>query len=140
MAAIMLVLVGAVVTLAVLFSSAAIFKGQTKNQFTNVMSSNVSYAINEVDRLESSTNSMTQQKLGVIRQYVYTMETVNNMSVQLYGESGRFAPAEAFTALYSDISSYETLSQGAKSSTLDVRTMLQEHLRSLQGYIEGKLE
>ena len=140
LAIITVILLAAVIVLSIFVSSSAVFRSKAKSLMTQKMVTHVSAALEEVNKLEGSTTSTTAQKLGIIRGYVCSMETLNSISVSLYGESGRFAPNEAFTALYSDIASYESLVQGAKTSTLDIRTLLQEHIKSLQGYIEGKLE
>ena len=117
----------------------AAFRHQTGERFLACMSSSISSAIDVVNRLESTTNSTTSQRLGLIRQYVYTMEQINQISVELFGESGRFAPDDAFTALYSDLETYEGIVQSAKNSTLDARTLLTNHLTILQEYISGNL-
>ena len=113
---------------------------KTRSQFSQAMSNNVSNAISVANRMESVTISTTSQRLGVIRQYVYSMEQINRISIQLYGESsGRYVPDDAFTALYQDLDNYESLVQSAKSSTVEVRELLINHLSLVQGYINGSI-
>lgn len=135
----LVVMLAVTITMSVVGSSAIVFRNNTKAQFTQRMASGISSALEVGNRLESSTSSSTSQKLGVIRQYIYLMEQINAMSVSLYGEQGRFAPGEAFSALYTDLDNYESLIQSAKTSTLEERTLLLNHLTILQGYISGKI-
>lgn len=132
-------LTAAVVFLGIVAASAVSFRSNTGRQLYQRMANCAGNAIEQVNRMESTTNSATAQRLGVVRQYVYAMEQMNDMSVSLFGEEGRYAPAEAFTALYSDLQSYEALIQSAKTSTLDARSLLLSHLTSLLGYINGEL-
>ncbi len=120
-------------------ASNAAFKREAGDRFSQCMASSISSAIEVVNRLESTTGSTTSQRLGMVRQYVYTMDQVNQISVALFGESGRYAPDDAFTALYSDLETYEGIVQSAKNSTLDARTLLTNHLTILQEYISGNL-
>ena len=104
------------------------------------MSGNVSNAISVVNRMESVTISTTSQRLGLVRQYVYSMEQINRISIQLFGEGqGRFVPDDAFVALYQDLDTYESLVQSAKNSTVETRELLINHLSLVQGYINGNL-
>ena len=41
-------------------------------------------------------------------------------------------PGDLFTAIYTDLDTFEALTQAATSSTLDTRTQLLEHLSALQ--------
>ena len=133
-------LLAATVVLAVMSVSGNSFKAKTKDQYTQAMSNNVAIAISVVNRMESVTVSTTSQRLGVIRQYVYAMEQINRISIQMYGEgAGRYVPEDAFTALYQDLDNYESLVQSAKSSTVETRELLITHLKLVQGYINGDL-
>lgn len=136
---IMILLLAAVIFLGIVAASAVSFRNNAGTQFYQRMANCASNAIDQVNRMESSTNSSTAQRLGVVRQYVYAMEQLNAMSVSLFGEQGRYAPDEAFTALYSDVQNYEALVQSAKVSTLDARSLLLSHLTSLMAYINGEI-
>ena len=116
------------------------FESRTHAQFEQAMTNNVSGAISVANRLDSVTNSTLSQRLGVIRQYVFGMEQINRISIQLFGEGkGRFVPDEAFTALYKDLDDYENLVMSAKNSTVEVRELLINHLKLVQGYISGEI-
>ena len=137
--AVVLLLVATVV-LSVMSISGNSFKAKSRDQYTQAMSNNVSNAISVVNRLDSVTVSTTSQRPGVVRQYVYALEQVNRISIQMFGErQGRYVPDDAFTALYQDLDNYETLVQSAKNSTVETRELLLTHLKLVQGYISGTL-
>lgn len=137
--AVVLLLV-ATVALSVMTVTGNSFKAKSREQYTQAMSNNVANAISVVNRMESVTVSTTSQRLGIIRQYVYAMEQINRISVQMFGEGpGRYVPDDAFTALYQDLDNYESLVQSAKNSTVETRELLITHLRLVQGYINGEL-
>lgn len=126
------VLLIATIFLAALCVRASVFRSETNRQYAQRMANYVSSAIDQVNRMSSSVNSSTASRLAVVRQYVYAMEEINEISIVLNGEGGRFLPAEAFTALYSDLSSFETLTQTATSSTIESRNLLLNHLYGAQ--------
>ena len=135
-----ILLLAATVVLTVMTISGNSFVAKSREQFSQAMSTNVANAISVVNRMDSVTVSTTSQRLGVIRQYVYAMEQINRISIQLFGEAqGRFVPDDAFTALYQDLDNYETLVQSAKTSTVETRELLINHLKLVQGYINGQL-
>ena len=135
-----ILLLAATVLLAAMAISGNSFKAKSRDQYTQAMSNNVSNAISVVNRMDSVTVSTTSQRLGVIRQYVYAMEQINRISIQMFGESqGRYVPDDAFSALYQDLDSYESLVQSAKSSTVETRELLLTHLKLVQGFINGDL-
>ena len=103
------------------------------------MSNNAANALSVANRMDSVTVSTTSQRLGLIRQYIYAMEQVNRLSIQMFGEGGRYVPDNAFTALYQDLDNYETVVQSAKVSTVEVRELLINHLKLVQGYINGDI-
>lgn len=129
------VLVIATIALATLCIRASAFRSETNRQYSQRMANYVSSAIDQVNRMSSSVNSSTGSRIAVVRQYVYAMEEVNEISVALNGEGGRFLPEEAFTALYSDLNSFETLTQTATSSTIESRNLLLNHLYAAQHVI-----
>lgn len=120
------------VALGAVVAHTAVFRHNTDKQLSQRMINCVSDAIAEVNRMSGVVSSGTATRLGVVRQYVYTMDQLNQISISLHGNSGRLAPQEAFTALYSDIENFERLTQTATSSTLDARTLLLTHLNNLQ--------
>ncbi len=128
-----LVLLIAVVVLAALYAGGANARPRTEQQFFSRMRSCASLAVDQVTRMENMSLSNTSAKLGLVRQYVYCMEQINQMSISLYSKS--YVPTEAFTAIYADISQYESLAQAATSSTMDIRTTLLEHLTGLQSLL-----
>ena len=113
---------------------------RTHGTFLQAMSNNAASAISVANRLDSTSNSTASQRLGVIRQYVYGMEQINRISIQLFGEQGgRFVPDVGFTSLYKDLDDYEELVQSAKNSTVEIRERMINHLKLVQGYINGDL-
>lgn len=122
----------ATLTLSVVVVHTTVYERNAEKQISQRMMNCVSSAIEQVNKMSSVVNSGTSTRLGVVRQYVYTMEQLNDMSIALNGNSGRLAPEEAFTALYSDIEAFETLTQTATTSTLEARTLLLTHLSNLQ--------
>ncbi len=136
---VLLVLLVVSIVLGTMCTTLSLFKNKTDIQITQRIKNNISSAIDQVNRLESSVNSSTSQRLGVVRQYVHTVEELNAMSIALYGEQGRHAPSEAFTTLYQDLSQYDQVVQSAKNSTMDIRELLLNHLTSLQAFINGEI-
>ena len=135
LAAVMVLLLIGCIVLTVMVVRTRVFEQKTAAQLSQRMMSSVSAAIEQVNKMSSVVNSGTSARLALIRQYVYAMEQFNQMSVSLWGEGGRLAPVEAFTALYSDIDNIENLTQAAASSTLDARTLLLTHLTNLQEWL-----
>lgn len=114
-----------------------VYRKNAQAQFRYRMQTNVASAIDEVNRMSGMVTSNTTARLARIRQYIYYMEQLNSLSMYLDGgESGRLAPDEAFTALASDLDAFESLTQAATSSTLDVRTQLLTHLSTLQSILQ----
>lgn len=114
------------------------YRGRAEVQFNQRMLSAASSAVDEVNRMAGIVTSNTSARLARVRQYVYYMEQLNVLSMSLAGgESGRLAPDDAFVALYSDLEAFESLTQTATTSTLDVRTTLLNHLAILQSILAG---
>ena len=130
--ALLALFVTATLVLSVVVIRTTVYERTAEKQIYQRMMNCVSGAIEQVNKMSSVVNSGTATRLGVVRQYVYTMEQLNDMSIVLNGKSGRLAPDEAFEALYSDIEAFETLTQTATTSTLDARTLLLTHLTNLQ--------
>lgn len=129
------VLLIATIALTALCIRASAYRAETNRQYAQRMTNYVSSAIDQVNRMSSSVTSSTGSRIALVRQYVYAMEQVNEISVALNGEGGRFLPAEAFTALYSDLTSFETLTQTATNSTIEARNLLLNHLYAAQHVI-----
>ena len=112
---------------------------RSREQYAQAMTSNVANALSVANRLDSVAVSNTSSRLGQIRQYVFSMEQINRISVQLFGNGGRYLPDDAFTALYSDLDRYEELLQGGKNSTVEARELMLAHLNSVQGLLTGTI-
>lgn len=132
-------LLAAVAVLSVIAIRSMAYRRQANAQLTQRMISAVASAIDEVNRMDSIVTSNTPSRLSRVRQYVYHMEQLNSMSMTLGGgERGRMAPSDAFTALYADLDSLDSVIQAAKTSTQDGRTALLAHLVMLQNYLTGQ--
>ena len=94
------------------------------------INSDLSNAITVLNRMDRSTTSKTMSDIGRIRQYVYAIEEMNKLSIAV--DNNLLIHNDWFVTLYSDIDSFEALLSGAKSSTLDVQTLLLTHLTDLQ--------
>ncbi len=129
----------ATVALAVTSVTSTRLVSKSREQYAQAMANNISNAISVANRMDSFTISNTSQRLGQIRQYVYALEQVNRLSIQLFGEGGRYVPDDAFVALYTDLDNYESLVQSAKSSTVEIRELLMKHLQLVRGYIDGTI-
>lgn len=137
-----LLITSAVLLVAVIVLTGIVIRGNSyesraRNQMNQRMLSAVASAIDEVNRMSGIVTSNTGSRLAKVRQYVYYMEQINEISIALSGESGRLAPDDAFVALYSDLTAFETLTQTATASTLDIRTLLLTHLTTLQSIMAG---
>ena len=135
-----LLIVCIILLAAVAFLATTLIRGnytqdRVRYQLTQRMHSACTAAVDEVNRIGGITASNTPSQLGKVRQYIYYMEQLNAMSISMYGESSRLVQDDAFVALYSDLDTFEAQVQQAKSSTIDVRTMLLTHLRALQAYL-----
>lgn len=109
------------------------YQGKVASQISQRMYSASASAIDEVNKLGSIVTSNAPARLARVRQYVYYMDQLNSFSISLAGgESGRLVKSEYFTTLYADLDNMETLIQLSTTSTLDARTLLQNHLTELQ--------
>ena len=133
----MAVLLLAVVLLGFLYTGNAGYKAQAMNQFERRINSNLIDAVAQVGRMSGSVQSNSFIKIGLIRQHVYTIDQINEVSIAISGEAGRIVPQEAIAALFSDLDRYETAIQTATGSTLEVRTQLLTHLMALQQTLES---
>ena len=109
------------------------YQGKVQSQISQRMYSASASAIDEVSKLGSIVTSNASARLARVRQYVYYMDQFNSFSISLAGgESGRLVSADYFTTLYADLETMENLLQLSTTSTLDARTLLQNHLTELQ--------
>lgn len=104
-------------------------------QFEQRMVNAAASAIDEVNRMSSSASSNMSVRLTHVRQYVYFMKQLNEMSIAVSGEGARLAPDVYFTTLEQDLDLIDTLMQTSTSSTFDARSDLLEHLQKLQQYV-----
>ena len=133
--ALLALLIAGVIILAALYVQAASYRNTAQMQFTKRISSAVIDAIDQVSRLTGGVQSNSSAKLALVRQYVYNIDQINEISTAISGENGRLVPHEAIIALYDDLDTYERLVQTATSSTLEIRTTLLTHLTALKELI-----
>ena len=108
-------------------------QGKIHTQISQRMYSASASALDEVVKLGSIVTSNASARLARVRQYVYYMEQLNSLSVSLTGGSGgRLVSDDHFTVLYADLDTVENMIQVSTTSTLDARTVLQNHLTELQ--------
>ncbi len=109
------------------------YQGRVQSQINQRMYSASASAVEEVGRLGSIVTSNASARLARVRQYVFYMDQLNSLSISLAGgEAGRLVSADRFTTLYADLETMENLIQLSTTSTLDARTLLQNHLMELQ--------
>ncbi len=114
------------------------YQDRVQSQISQRMYSASASAIEEIGRLGSIVTSNASARLARVRQYVYYMEQLNSLSISLAGgEAGRLISADRFTTLYADLETMENLIQLSTTSTLDARTLLQNHLTELQDALPG---
>jgi hypothetical protein len=138
-AAIILLLIS-LITMSILHARSAGYRSAAEQQFRKRLNSSLIDAIEQVNRLTGGVQSNSSTRLALVRQYVYGIDQINDISIAIQGEKGRLVPAEAIEALYLDIETYERLIQTATSSTLDIRTQLLTHLTALQEQIRTSVQ
>lgn len=132
----LVLVLAAAIALGILYSAASARNRQAQRQYVSRVSSNLVDAIGQTSRMASGVQSNSSMKLGQIRQHVYAMDQINNISLAVSGEGGRIIPQEALTALYSVLDRYEAAVQTATGNTLELRTLLLTHLMSLQELLD----
>ncbi len=125
----------ALVVVSIGFAQAASYRNNTKQQLSRRLHSAVIDAIDQVNRMTGGVQANSTQRLAMVRQYVYSIDQLNEISISISGEEGRMVPQEAISALYDDLDTYERVVQTATSSTLEVRTNLLTHLTALQSLL-----
>lgn len=134
---IVLVIAVAVLTFAVVRN--AVYRRNAALQFHQRLITTAASAVDEVNRMSGiATNASTSSRLARVRQYVYYMEQINQISIALSGESGRLVPAALFAALDEDLDTFEALALSSTVSTLDTSASLLEHLSEVQAALEEK--
>ena len=132
------VLLAACAVMGILMMRNSAYKTQAVQEFNRRINGALSSAVAEVNKMAGASGSNSMSQLGRVRQYVYCMEQLNDLSMDLAGgENGRIVSSAVFNTLYADLDEYEKVVQGNKSSTLEVRTKLQEDLTALQGLLQG---
>ena len=97
------------------------YQGKVQTQIKQRMYSASASALDEIAKLGSIVTSNASARLSRV-----------SFSVSLAGgEGGRLVNADYFTTLYSDLETIENLIQLSTTSTLDARTLLQDHLTAL---------
>ncbi len=127
----LVLLIAAVVALSVLYSRTAAFQSAAEQQFSRRINSALIDAIEQVNRLSGGVQSNSSSRLALVRGYIHAIHQINEISLSVSGEKGRLVPAEALSALFDDLDTYERLIQTATSSTLEIRTTLLTHLTAL---------
>ena len=126
------VLMVAVIVLSIMYARTIRYQNAMEQQFQRRVNSALIDALEQANRLTGSVQANSASRLALIRQYVYSIDQYNQMSIVVKGESGRLVPQEAITTLYNDLDAYDKLVQTATSSTLEIRTDLTLHLTALQ--------
>jgi len=118
---------------------------QGKNIYRNIIDEGI-LTVNEIEygvyeiQLMSKMPGVKEESNKIIydasaQQYIFNIDQMNNIAIEVFGERGRIVPAEAISALYNDLDIYETTIQTATSSTLDIRTTTLTHLTALQAIL-----
>ena len=100
------------------------------NQRDTLLRSEMQHAMSQTNQLSRLGGSSTPAMLGRVRSYIHGMETLNDMNVGMYGESGRMFEQSEFDALYAIIDDYDAKLQSGQK-TNDVLTLLTEAVTAL---------
>lgn len=120
------------------FIRSNVYRTQAQSQFSKRVVSAIENAVDELNRMSTLAASNTSAKLGRIRQQVYLVEQLNNLSIMLAGgESGRIVSAKVIETIYTDLDLFEDLVQSGKNSTLDIHTQLLDHLTLLRNALNN---
>ena len=103
----MLVLAVAVVVLMILGGRAMSFEQREQSLFRDHMRSEANQALTLVNSLSRTGGSTTTNMLGKIRQHVYAMESLQAVHATLRGKSAQIVEADAFTAIYTIIDTFD---------------------------------
>ncbi len=123
-----LLIATAILTVSVIRNAS--YQDRVKMQLSQRMYSASSAAMDEVNKLGSIVTSNASARLARVRQHIYYMEQLNDLSISLTGN--RLAPDDAFTVLNSDLETFEELLQQSTTTPLNARSLLITHLQALQ--------
>ena len=123
-----LLIATAILTVSVIRNAS--YQDRVKMQLSQRMYSASSAAMDEVNKLGSIVTSNASARLARVRQHIYYMEQLNDLSISLTGN--RLAPDDAFTVLNSDLDTFEELLQPSPTTPLHARSLLITHLQALQ--------
>ena len=129
-----LLIATAILTVSVIRNAS--YQDRVKMQLSQRMYSASSAAMDEVNKLGSIVTSNASARLARVRQHIYYMEQLNDLSISLTGN--RLAPDDAFTALNGDLETFEGLLQQSTTTTLDARSLLITHLQALQALLNQR--
>ena len=121
----------------VALSVVCILRGSTNGNIQEEVNARItqdlSNAITLVNRMDRTATSRTISDIGRVRQYIYSMDQMNRLCYSVSGT--RLISDDVFTVLYSDVDNFDSITQGAKSSTMDAQATLLTHLQNLQSVI-----
>jgi hypothetical protein len=123
-----LLIATAILTVSVIRNAS--YQDRVKMQLSQRMYSASSAAMDEVNKLGSIVTSNASARLARVRQHIYYMEQLNDLSISLTGN--RLAPDDAFTVLNSDLETFEELLQQSTTTPLTARSLLITHLQAVQ--------
>ena len=130
---VIIVLILAVATLAVLGGQAMAYRSEARSLFAVTMQTECVEALNQVSSLSRTAGANSSATLGRIRSNVHSMETVNRLQNNLEGGQA-FVPSETFSELYTILDQYSSrLLTGM--NTGDMQGELQAALEALQAMI-----
>ncbi len=123
--------IAAVFLIGFLVGKGAIVDSNFVSQRNSRLRSEVQHAVSETSKLSANGSSSNSATLGNIRSYIHGVETLNEMSVSMYGETGRMYTQAEIDELYAIIDSFHAkLQSGQKFS--DVLTTLNAAITALQ--------
>lgn len=140
-----LLILVALLTVACVLFAIGTFRGNAgdarmQEQIRQRMLSNANSAVSGAERLSASITSNAALQLSYIRQYVYAMQQLNQVSVSLYGERGRYVEEEVFTIISQQLDEYDKLAQVATTSTVSIRSKLVTNITNLQYVLSQHIE
>lgn len=92
--------------------------------------SEIQHAVSQNNQLSRLGGSSTSATLGRIRAYIHGVETINDLNVGMFGESGRLFLQADFDAIYAIIDEYDAKLQSGQK-TNDSLTALTEAITAM---------
>lgn len=120
----------------ILFFSASTYKKSSESLMKKYAVDASTDALEYANKLTSAIQSDTGFNLAMVRQNIYLLSRLNDMSIQLSGHAKVLVPLDALKTINEDLEKYNKLLQTGTSSTMEIRTTLVNHLLSLQ-YLIG---